>query len=335
MTQTVLVTGASGFIAAHVIKEFLTAGYNVVGTVRSEATAAKVKAAHSAYAGDKLSFAIVPDIIAPGAFDEAVKNVDGVIHTASPFFLTAKDFEKELWGPAVQGTTSVLNAVKTHNSDIKRIVITSSFSSILDYSTGLRPGYVYSEKDWNPMTKAEAKDPIAAYNVSKVLAEKAAFDFVKNEKPNFSVATLTPPMVYGPLAQDFDSLSKLNTSSADFYRLFNGSETKVPETGFWVYVDVRDLALAHRLAFESPNAANQRFAITNGNYSYSIFCDIIRKKFPELADKVPSEGSYELPKVYNLDNSKSIKELGLTYHTIEETVVDTVRSLRELENKLG
>ena len=77
MTQTVLVTGASGFIAAHVLHSFLDAGYKVRAAVRSEKSADKVRQTHSKY-GAALSFAIVPDMTAPGAFDEAVKDVDGV-----------------------------------------------------------------------------------------------------------------------------------------------------------------------------------------------------------------------------------------------------------------
>jgi nucleoside-diphosphate-sugar epimerase len=242
MTQTVLVTGASGFIAAHIIEAFLSAGFHVRGTVRNESSAQKVREAHPT-AGDALSFAIVPDIAAAGAFDEAVKTVDGVIHTASPFTLGSKDFQTELYDPAVNGTTSVLKAVKASNPNIKRIVITSSFASVLDVSKGSRAGYTYTEKDWNPMSGEEAiklNDPVAGYLVSKTLAEKAAWDFVENEKPNFSISTLTPPMVYGPLASTFESLSKLNTSSADIYRLINGSEKSVPDTSFWAYIDVRD-----------------------------------------------------------------------------------------------
>jgi nucleoside-diphosphate-sugar epimerase len=77
MAKTVLVTGASGFIATHIVNAFLERGYNVRGTVRSESTAAKVKKTHPKYQ-DQLSFAIVPDIAAANAFDEAVKGVDGV-----------------------------------------------------------------------------------------------------------------------------------------------------------------------------------------------------------------------------------------------------------------
>jgi nucleoside-diphosphate-sugar epimerase len=244
MAQTVLVTGASGFIAAHVIEALLAAGFKVRGTVRSESTALKVRKAHAKHA-EVLSFAIVPDISAPNAFDKAVRGVDGVIHTASPFVLSAKDYDSELFEPAVNGTVSVLKAVKANNPSVRRIVITSSFAANLDFSAGLRPGYAYTEADWNPVTIDEARkaDPTTAYLVSKTLAEKAAFDFVETEHPNFTIATLTPPMVYGPLASDFESMSKLNTSSGDIYRLFNGTEKEVPETGFWGYVDVRDRKL--------------------------------------------------------------------------------------------
>jgi uncharacterized protein YbjT (DUF2867 family) len=77
MPETILVTGASGFVASHVIRQFLEAGYKVRGTVRNEASAKKVKQAHSQYA-DNLSFSYVRDISAPGAFDQAVQGVDGV-----------------------------------------------------------------------------------------------------------------------------------------------------------------------------------------------------------------------------------------------------------------
>ncbi len=136
----------------------------------------------------------------------------------------------------------MLKAARAYSPAIKRIVITSSFAAVLDYSTGTRPGYVYSEKDWNPMTTDEAQSagPGAAYLVSKTIAERAAWDFVEKEKPDFSIATLTPPMVYGPLAQTFNDLSKLNESSSEVYSLYSGSDKEVPPTAFYAAVDVRD-----------------------------------------------------------------------------------------------
>jgi nucleoside-diphosphate-sugar epimerase len=123
----------------------------------------------------------------------------------------------------------------------------------LDVKAGLRPGYVYTEADWNPMTVEETEEagPSAAYLVSKTIAERAAWDFVKTEKPNFSVATVTPPMIYGPMLGEVDNMSKLNTSSADIYRLFNGSLKEMPDTDFYAYVDVRDSKSLPLLKFSS------------------------------------------------------------------------------------
>jgi nucleoside-diphosphate-sugar epimerase len=239
MTQTVLVTGASGFVAAHILDSFLDAGYNVKATVRSQRSADGVIKKHSNYAG-QLSFAIVEDIAAEGAIDKALDGVDGVIHTASPFILGATDYEKELYTTAVNGTLNVLKSVKAHGPNVKRIVITSSFASAIDTTKGNRSGYTYTEADWNLMPKDKVDNPVDAYLISKSLAEKAAWDFIEKEKPNFTLTTLLPPMVYGPLRHDVSSLKSLNTSSADLYRLFNGDTMEIPPTSFAAYIDARD-----------------------------------------------------------------------------------------------
>jgi len=338
MTQTVLITGASGFIAAHVIEAFLNAGFKVRGTVRSEATAKKVRDEHKSHPAESLEFAIVPDISAPGAFNEAVVGVDGVIHTASPFTFNVTDIDKELIQPAVNGTLEVLKAVKAHNPAVKRIVITSSFAAVLDPTKGGRPGYTYTEKEWNPDTAEiviAANDPVRGYLTSKTLAEQAAWDFIKTEKPGFTIATLTPPMVYGPLASEFSSMEKLNTSSSDIYRLFNGTTKEVPDTEFPAFTDVRDLAQAHLLAYNKEEAANQRYIISNSKYVYQEILDVIREKFPELRATTLEGEPGNIPDLMILDTSKSVKQLGLKYRTLEETIVDTVNSLLALKKKLG
>ncbi|EXJ81899.1 dihydroflavonol-4-reductase [Capronia coronata CBS 617.96] len=336
---TVLVTGASGFLATHVVKNFLDHGYHVRGTVRSEETANRVRQTHSQHS-DRLSFAIVEDVAAPGAFDEAVKGVDGVIHTASPFVTTVEDVEKDLLQPAIQGTTNILEAIAKYNPNVKRVVITSSFASIIDMTKGTRPGHTYTEEDWNNMTYQQAKESgngTVGYCASKALAEKAAWDFVKERKPNFSLATVCPPMVYGPILHHVPSLDKLNTSSADVYRLMNGSLKEVPPTTFYAWADVRDVAEAHRLAYEKPEAAGQRFFITGGNFVYQQFCDIIRKNVPEVRDRTPvgKPGTGVGDDVYRVNGSKAERVLGLKYTSMEQCVTDTARSLLELEKSTG
>ncbi|KAF2135281.1 uncharacterized protein K452DRAFT_214353, partial [Aplosporella prunicola CBS 121167] len=330
--KTVLVTGGSGFLAAHVLNSFLERGYNVRTTVRSEATAEKVKKTHAKYLS-QLSFAIVADVSAPGALDEAVKDVDGVIHTASPFVLEVKDNVKDLLDPAVKGTTEVLEATYKFNPKVKRVVITSSFAALIDLSKGTWPGHVYNEADWNPVTwdEAVAGNGAVAYLASKAFAEKAAWKFVEEKKPNFTVSTICPPMIYGPNAHYVDDLSKLNTSSAEIYGFIKGDKTEPGEAMFPAFVDVRDVAEAHALAYEKEEAAGQRYFVSSDVYNNQAVCDAIRKAYPELNDRVPKgEPGKPVGEFWRVDHSKATRELGLQFRNLEQSIVDTVRSLIDL-----
>ena len=128
-------------------------------TVRSQDKAEKIKEAHPNVPKSRLDFAIVEDIAQEHAFDHAVKSdppFEAVIHTASPFHFNVTDVQKQLLDPAIIGTTGILRSIKAYAPAVKRVVITSSFAAILDPAQGLRPGYVYSEKDWNSITQEEA-----------------------------------------------------------------------------------------------------------------------------------------------------------------------------------
>jgi nucleoside-diphosphate-sugar epimerase len=248
--------------------------------------------------------------------------------------------ERDLLDPAVKGTTEVLKSVQEHNPTVKRVVITSSFASIVDLSKGARPGYTYSEKDWNPVTYETAANPdtngMVAYLASKTFAEKAAFDFVEKNKPNFTISTMCPPMVYGPNANTIKGLDQLNTSSADIYRLINGSEKTVPHTAFHRFIDARDLGEAHVRAYESPEAAGQRYLLAAGDYTYQQICDIIREDFPEKKALVP-EGTpgAPFPNVYHVDNSKAKKELGMTFRDLRTSIHDQVAEFIRIEKAAG
>ena len=332
-SQLILLTGASGFVAAHVLNSLLQHGFKIRGTVRSEATADKVRKTHSHLLnGDasRLTFAIVPDVAATGAFDEAVRGVDGVIHTASPFVTQVENNERDLLDPAIKGTTSILQAVQKYAPQVTRIVITSSFAAIIDASQGTRPGYTYSEQDWNPVTYEQAKDGDGqiAYAASKTFAEKAAWDFVENKKPNFDIATICPPMIYGPLEHDA-SLDHLNTSSADIYRMMNGSQKEPGPTAFPAFADVRDVGEAHVRAYENPQGG--RYFITTGNFQYPDVCEIIKKALPAYASKVPDPSSTEKVETYKVNNEHARKVLGMTFTPLDQTISDTAKSLARLQ----
>jgi nucleoside-diphosphate-sugar epimerase len=254
--------------------------------------------------------------------------------------MNVEDNVRDLLDPAIKGTTSVLTSIQAHNPTVKRVVITSSFASILDVNAGARPGYVYSEKDWNPVTYEEAAkketDGGVAYCASKTFAEKAAYEFVEKNKPNFTVSSICPPMVYGPSFHgSVTDLKHLNTSSADIYRLMNGSEKTVPETSFFAFVDVRDVGEAHLKAYESAEAAGQRYFTVAGGYTYQQVCDIIRKDFPELRSRVPEGNPGEkYPGVYGVDNSKA-KALGVTFRDLQTCIHDQVAEFLEIEKRIN
>ncbi|GIZ38807.1 hypothetical protein CKM354_000220800 [Cercospora kikuchii] len=329
----VLVTGGTGFVATWIINQFLTAGYNVRTTVRTPAKGDKVMKTHAKFE-QRLEFAVVDNITEVGLFDEAVKGVHGVVHTASPCGPIGEDNERDLLCPAIEGTRSVLRSVAENAPQVEKVVITSSFAAILDPKQGLHAGHTYSEKDWNPITYEGARtgDAVTGYLASKKFAEKAAHEFVEEHQPNFTIAAICPPMIYGPLAHT-TSIDSLNTSSADLWRFLDGSlsEKGIPETSFPVFVDVRDVAQAHLKAYEKDTKKNERYLVACGTYSYADVASALRKAFPERAHKIPDPRSAELSQHYGVDNSQSRTELGLTYIPLEQCVADTGRSLIQVE----
>ncbi|RMY67241.1 hypothetical protein D0863_07923 [Hortaea werneckii] len=333
----VLLTGGSGFIAAHVLDILLQHGHSVVTTVRSQDKAKKIADNHAQYGRDKLSFAIVEDIAKEGAFDEAVVSdppFETVIHTASPFHFNVTDVQKELLDPAIIGTTGILKSIKKSAPSVKRVVITSSFASIINPYKGSWPEHTYTETDWNPITQQQAiENPANGYRASKTFAERAAWEFLEKEKPNFSIATMCPPLVLGPIVHYLNSLDALNTSNQRVRDIMMGkAKEEIPPTGTFIWVDVRDLALCHVLAMEKEGAANKRFFITTGYFSNKEIAEIIGKNFPQYKEGLPSAstpgGSYPEEGVYKIDNSNVVNTLGVKFRPLEESIVDTVKSLQ-------
>ncbi|PTB48606.1 hypothetical protein M431DRAFT_10814 [Trichoderma harzianum CBS 226.95] len=186
--QTLLITGANGFLAGHVIKEALEQGYDIRGTVRSPESAKKIRHLFAEYA-ERFSVFVIRDLTQRDNYENAFvgvsKPITGVISIAAPFTLKVEDNCRQLLDPAIQGAIAMLEAVNLYGPSVQRVVTTSSFTAIIDLSKGFRPGHVYSEEDWNPMTYAEAAnaDAVSAYCASKALAEKAIWDWMEQVPP--------------------------------------------------------------------------------------------------------------------------------------------------------
>jgi len=331
----VLLTGGSGFIAAHVLDCLVSRGYEIVTTVRSTAKGSFIT---SKYPSARISIAIVEDISQPSSFDDVIKNhspLDAVIHTASPFHYNVQDNEKDLLNPAVVGTTSVLRALKQYGGNsVKRVVITSSFAAMTDPAN---PPSVYNEDCWNPMTWEDAvttTNPQVVYRGSKKFAETSAWEFMEKEQPlPFALTVLNPPFVFGPILHELKSLDSINTSNKRVLNIVEGKKHEGP-IGSSLYIDVRDLAEAHVRAVEPdyPAAAGKRVFMTAGPLGDLLVAEVIREKFPSIRGRITEDLLQNLkeksaPMKFGIDNSRSKQILNIEYRTPEETISDTVQSL--------
>ncbi|KAL5532147.1 hypothetical protein ACEPAF_5711 [Sanghuangporus sanghuang] len=332
----VLVSGANGYIAVWVVRTLLERGYTVRGTVRSESKTGYLKNLFkSEVESGKLELIVVPDITKPGAFDEAVKDVDAVEHTASPFHFKAND-PNELIEPAVKGTVGMLeSALKFGGTRLKRVVVTSSCASVFDSnSRGL-----INESSWNEASITLVKEKGSAapnpekYRASKTLAEKGAREFVSKNASSLSwdLVTLCPPFVFGPNINEISSAADLGTSQALFYEALL-SKTKTPEdlkgvAGGWV--DVRDVALGHARALEVPEAGGQRFILSSGMFVWQDWFDAANQLgIPDIPKGTPGAGK-DHQYVFRYDSSKAQNVLGIKFRDILTTTKETVEDFKK------
>lgn len=331
----VLVTGANGYVAVWVTKALLESGYSVRGTVRSASKGEHLKKLFASY-GDKLELVVVADITKEGAFDEAVKGVDLVEHTASPFHLKSKTPD-EVIVPALKGTVSVLESIKKYGTSVKRVIVTASVASILQVP--LLPN-VFDESSWNePSIKncnelGDNANPMDMYCASKTLAEKAAWDFVEKNKGSISwdLVVLNPPYVYGATIQEVADTSSINTSMQEFYdRVILGDmDDDGLATNGNACVDIRDLAKAHVLAAQKAEAGGERIIISSAPYYWQEFVDISNAVAPTLKLHKGNPGSTKgKPYPCDFKNSKSARILGLKYIPKEDMIRDVLIDFKQ------
>ncbi|RCK67830.1 putative NADPH-dependent methylglyoxal reductase GRP2 [Candida viswanathii] len=335
MTTTVFVSGASGFIAQELVKQLIQRNYKVVGSVRSQAKGENIQSNLRAanLPAANFQFEIVPDISLPGAFEEALRRhpeVTVFLHTASPFHFRAKDVENELLIPAINGTKNALTAIQAHAPQVKRVVVTSSVVAVGKYGKYASPDDKFNESSWNPIDyKTSKRNPFYGYFGSKTFAERAAWEYVKDNKPNFELSVVNPAMVLGPQAFPITTARELNTSSEEINALLKlkpGAKVNMLEGTF---IDVRDVAKAHIVAFEKEESKGKRLLLVEEMYNGQGLLNVINKNFPELnlPKGDPSKAKMENPDKWNSDETKKI--LGFEYIGLEQSVVDSVKQILE------
>lgn len=333
-TDTVMVTGASGFVAGQLIRELLAQGYRVRGSVRS--TLSELDWLRGLKGAERLAL-FEAELLAEGAFDAGCEGATTVMHTASPYALTVKDARKDLVEPAVQGTLNVLRAAARAKS-VKRVVLTSSVAAMTDEPDRR---VTLNEESWNRKSSLK-RNP---YYYSKTMAERAAWDFMKAEKPRFSLVVVNPFLVIGP------SLGPgLNTSNQVFADLLNGKYPAIMDLA-WGLVDVRDVALAHVLAMSTPRASGRYLCAAETIHMRDVVKLFSENGYGE-GHRLPTRnlahpagsmlarglsffqpsgvGSYlrtHLGRWPVFDNGRIKRELGLTFRPVAKTLLETAADL--------
>ncbi|BGP58484.1 hypothetical protein JCM8202_001148 [Rhodotorula sphaerocarpa] len=333
-SQLVLVSGTSGFVGTEVTLQFLQKGYRVRGTVRSQDKADAWEKKHAgAYQKGQLEWSIVEDVAGKGAFDKAIKGVDIVAHTASPFHYNFTDAEKEMLIPALEGTRQILRAAQKEPS-VKRVVLTSSFAAVLDFNS-LSPATTFSHKDWNPATynlaKGSDQKPYV-YCASKKIAEEEAWKIAKEPETKWQLCTICPPMIFGPPKQVIQSLDSINTSSGAVWGVVDAKE--VPETSFPVWTDVRDIAKIHVLGATEEIAKGKRYLTVAGHFNNTQIAAVARKAFPDQASRIPDAEETAGQDHFKTDSSLVEKELGIAWIPFEQSVKDTLGQIFQIEKEL-
>ena len=331
-----LVTGGTGFLGTWCIAELLSRGYEVRTTVRDLARVDAVRgslAAAGVEPGDRLSI-LAADLTADDGWADAVAGCDYVLHVASPFPPQQPKDPDELIVPARDGALRVLRASLA--AGVKRVVMTSSVAAVRHgrAPSAARP---YDETDWT-----DGNDPKRTpYVRSKAIAERAAWEHVKEAGAEDRLATVNPGAIIGP------TLSEDRSYSLQTIERLLGGLPAVPRLGF-VFVDVRDVADLHIRAMTSPDAGGERFLAVDRFLWMQDVARILRERLGPAAAKVPTRVAPNLliramalfdpsvrPIVSDLGESftytaeKAKAKLGWEPRPIEDSIAQTAESLIE------
>ncbi|MCU1482714.1 MAG: epimerase [Subtercola sp.] len=310
-------TGGNGYLATRLIADLLLGGSEVRTTVRGAASEPRLREALRRAEADDSGLEIVhASLTEDEGWASVTADIDGVYHLASPMIQSADPDDVVV--PARDGALRVLRAAR--DARVPRVVLTSSFAAI-GYSP--KPVRDYDENDWtDPSTPG-----LAAYPLSKAVAERAAWDFIDREGGETELVVVNPTWIAGP------TLTVDARSSLQFFTgMLSGAMTQVPRQRFGI-ADVRDVAAVHIAAMNTPEAAGKRYlALADGpTLTFLEVAQVLRLRLGAFASRVPTEeapGDEPAPLVIHNDRAK--RELGFRPRAAVDTIVETAESLRDL-----
>ncbi|KAH7127421.1 hypothetical protein EDB81DRAFT_809189 [Dactylonectria macrodidyma] len=335
--STVLVTGASGWVGSNVVDQFLAYGYKVRGTTRDVNKAAwAVEVFEKKYGKGVFELVAIPDMIAYGAYDEAVKGVDVVAHTASIMELEA-DPEKVIPG-SISGALNALKAAYA-TPTVKRFVLTSSSTAAVLSSRDVSKAVV-TKDSWNENAVKIAWSgppydpvrPLFVYAASKTQTEQAVWKFHKEnraKRPDLVVNAVLPNMVFGA---SLDPEKQGYPSSAGFVAgLYNGDmHYGLPLVPPQNYIGSADAGRLHVAGAIHPDVTDERIFGFAGSYSWDDVLEIFRKNEPEKTFPENFSGGEDPNEITPAPRAeKLLQDLGQPgWASLEEVVLQNVEGLR-------
>ena len=307
MTNKVLLTGISGWIAKHTAIELLNAGYEVLGTIRNNNLVDQTKQTISKYAStEKLSF-VELDLLKDDGWNEAAKGCRYIFHVASPFPMKVSSNRENLLPVAVDGTLRVLNAGL--NAGVEQIIKTSSIVAMFRKPNRTNP-YTFGENDWSDENWIEG---VSDYFLSKTKAEKAAWRLMESKGLKNKLTTINPGGVFG------DALDKKGGTSIEYIRQFmKGKFPGAPKFAVLIS-DVKDIAKAHVACIGNNKVGGRRLIVGKDVKRLVELSQLIAEAMPEYKKKLPTK---ELPNlmvklISYIDSSAKtmIPDLGIMMQT--------------------
>ncbi len=340
--QKVLVTGATGYVAGWIVKKLLSEGHTVHAAVRDpfqESRIQHLKELARDCPGRLIFFQ--SDLLKDGSYEEAMKGCEVVFHTASPFIAKVADPQKELIEPAKMGTRNVLETARKVGG-VRRVVVTSSCAAIYGDNLDIEktPNGIFTEEIWNTSSSWS----VQPYSYSKTLAEREAWEIARTQS-EWDLVTINPSLVIGPginpnaTSESFNIIAQMGDGTMRF---------GAPRLGIGV-VDVRDLAEAHYQAAFRPEASGRYIVSGHNTDIYEMAQALIPrygKKYPLPKMATPKWLIWLVGPLMNplldrryinanvgiawkADNSKSIRELGVSYRPLKDSMNDFFAQLIE------
>lgn len=332
---TIFVTGVNGHIGNQIVRDLLENGYHVKGSVRDLQDDSKTAHVlqHAAEIGVPERLELVEgDILDGDEWAEMIFGCDALFHTATIYSNTQDG--QLIIDTALLGTTHLLTAAR--DAGIKRVIYTSSVAAV-----GNTPkGRAKTEDDW----QTERSSP---YIIAKTDSERKAWELA--EEFDLDLRVINPSAVIGG--------GFVNpTPSVDFFPdIVNGNVPMAPKIPLSI-VHVKDVAIAHRRAYEIDEAQGRFILAPHNNLTLVDVCRTVKRLYPQ--SKAPKLGiprammslvvlfdwfnGFRGKKRYmtrktvkgffrgdsNISSQKATKVLAMDWISLEECIKDTVEEFK-------